>query len=68
MRFTPCADAPTTLAALLCSPTGMPKVKPSDPVSLLVPALVLLAGSILAALPPVLRASRTDPVQTLRAD
>ena len=44
------------------------QVKPTDASSLAIPALALLAAAILAALPPVLRAIRVDPVEVLRAE
>ncbi len=44
------------------------QVKATDPSSLAIPALALLAATILASLPPVLRAVRIDPVQTLRLE
>ena len=44
------------------------QVKPTDASSLAIPAIALLAAAILAALPPVLRAIRIDPVQTLRSE
>ena len=44
------------------------QVKPTDASSLAIPAIALLAAAILAALPPVLRAIRVDPVQVLRSE
>ena len=44
------------------------QVKPTDASSLAIPALALFAAAIFAALPPVLRAIRIDPVQTLRSE
>jgi len=43
-------------------------VNPTDIGALAVPSLALLATAILAALPPVTRAVRVDPVEVLRAD
>lgn len=44
------------------------QVKALDPVMLLIPLLTLAAATALAALPPILRAVRIDPAQTLRAE
>jgi predicted permease len=44
------------------------QVKPTDPRMLALPALAILAAALLAALPPVVRAVRIDPAQTLRAE
>ncbi len=44
------------------------QVKATDVSSLASPALALLTAALLAALPPVLRAIRIDPVQTLRSE
>ncbi len=44
------------------------EVKATDLSALAMPALFLFTAAILAALQPVLRAIRIDPVQTLRAD
>lgn len=43
-------------------------VKGNDPAMLIVPALVLLAVALLAALPAVVRAGRIDPAIMLRAE
>jgi ABC-type antimicrobial peptide transport system permease subunit len=43
-------------------------VKGSDPGMLALPALVLFAAALLAALPAVVRAARIDPVIMLRAE
>jgi ABC-type antimicrobial peptide transport system permease subunit len=43
-------------------------VKGSDPIMLTAPALVLLAISLLFAVPVILRASRIDPKIMLRAE
>lgn len=43
-------------------------VKATDPVALAVPAVTLLVVALVAALPPVIHAARTDPVAALRAD
>jgi predicted permease len=44
------------------------QVKAVDPLVLLVPLCVLAAAAVLAGLPPMLRAVRIDPVQTLRTE
>ncbi len=44
------------------------QVKALDPVMLLIPLLTLAAATALAALPPILRAVRIDPAQTLRSE
>ena len=44
------------------------EVKATDPEALTIPALILLGAAFLAALPPALRAARTDPAQTLRSE
>lgn len=44
------------------------EVKATDFGSLAIPAIALLSATILAALPPVLRAIRVDPVQVLRTE
>jgi predicted permease len=44
------------------------EVKPTDLGVLLLPSLVMLAVTLLAALPAVVRAVRIDPAKTLRAD
>jgi ABC-type antimicrobial peptide transport system permease subunit len=43
-------------------------IKGTDPSMLIAPALVLLAATLLAALPAVLRAARIDPSIMLRAE
>jgi len=43
-------------------------VKGTDLIILLAPALALMAAALLAALPPVARAIRIDPAQTLRSE
>jgi len=40
----------------------------TDPPSFLAAALLLLGATLLACLPPALRAARTDPLVTLRHD
>jgi ABC-type antimicrobial peptide transport system permease subunit len=42
------------------------QVKPTDPRMLALPALIILAAALLAALPPVIHAVRIDPAETLR--
>jgi hypothetical protein len=44
------------------------QVTPTDPGALVKPLVVLASVFALASLPPVLRAVRTDPVETLRND
>jgi predicted permease len=44
------------------------EVKPTGVSALAVPSLALLAAAILAALPPVIRAIRIDPVEVLRSE
>ena len=44
------------------------QVKATDLSSLAIPSAALIAAAILAALPPVLRAVRIDPAQTLRTE
>lgn len=44
------------------------QVKPTDPVMLVVPSLIILVTASLAAIPAVLRALRIDPVAMLRAE
>ena len=44
------------------------QVKPSDPRMLAFPALTIIAAALLAALPPVIRAIRINPADTLRAE
>jgi len=44
------------------------EVKPTDPGMLALPALTILAVALLTALPPVIRAVRIDPAETLRAE
>ena len=44
------------------------QVKPSDPLMVAVPWLVLLATALFATIPAAVRAIRTDPMSTLRTD
>ena len=44
------------------------QVRPVDPLVLLAPLCTLAAAAAMAALPPILRAVRIDPAQTLRAE
>ena len=44
------------------------QVKATDPSMLALPAITILAVTLLAALPAVIHAVRTDPVTTLRGD
>jgi ABC-type antimicrobial peptide transport system permease subunit len=44
------------------------QVKATDPAMLVLPALTILAVALLASLPAVIHAVRTDPVTTLRGD
>ncbi|MBI4904629.1 MAG: ABC transporter permease [Acidobacteria bacterium] len=43
-------------------------VRVTDPSMLLVPVITIFGAALLAALPPVIRAVRLDPAQTLRAE
>jgi hypothetical protein len=43
-------------------------VRATDPALLVRPSLALCAAAVLAALPPAIRAVRTDPAQTLRTE
>jgi predicted permease len=44
------------------------QVKPNDPGMLVLPAVTILAVTLAAALPPVIRAVHVDPATTLRAE
>jgi putative ABC transport system permease protein len=44
------------------------QVTPTDPSALVMPLVILASVFGLASLPPVIRAVRTDPVETLRSD
>jgi len=44
------------------------QVKSTDPVMLALPSLTILVAALLAALPPVVRALRINPAQTLRSE
>lgn len=44
------------------------QVKPTDPAMLLIPCAVLLTTALVAALPAIVRAVRTDPILALRVD
>ena len=44
------------------------QVKATDPAMLALPAFIILAVTLLAALPAAIHAVRTDPVMTLRGD
>jgi predicted permease len=44
------------------------QVKPTDARMLALPALTILVAALLAALPPVIRAVRIDPAETLRVE
>jgi predicted permease len=48
--------------------TQLNGVKPGDPLSILVAAVVLMGSAILAALLPALRASRVEPMVALRSE
>jgi putative ABC transport system permease protein len=54
--------ASSTMANLLYG------VEPSDPVTLFAVALVLTGAAVAATLPPARRASRVDPIETLRIE
>jgi len=44
------------------------QVRPGDPAMLALPAAIILAAALVAALPAVYHAIRIDPVAMLRAD
>jgi putative ABC transport system permease protein len=44
------------------------RVQPSDPVALVIAGLGVAAAALLATMPPMLRASRVDPVEALRGE
>jgi ABC-type lipoprotein release transport system permease subunit len=44
------------------------QVKPTDPRTLALPSLIILAAALVAALPPVIGAVRIDPATMLRAE
>jgi predicted permease len=44
------------------------QVKPTEPAAIAIPALVILAAALLAALPAVIQAVRIDPVTMLRSE
>jgi ABC-type antimicrobial peptide transport system permease subunit len=44
------------------------EVKATDAIPIALPLLVLAVAAFLAALPPAIRAVRTDPAQTLRSE
>jgi ABC-type antimicrobial peptide transport system permease subunit len=44
------------------------QIAPTDPATLAEPLIILAAASVLAVLPPAIRAVRTDPAQTIKAD
>ena len=44
------------------------RVTATDAVALVTPIVILSAAAVLAALPPVLRATRIDPVRILRSE
>ena len=44
------------------------EVKPTDPIVLALPSLTILAATLLAALPAVIRAVSIDPAATLRSE
>ena len=44
------------------------EVSPTDPISLLAPAAVLVVVSLIAAYIPAHRATKIDPVEALRAE
>jgi ABC-type lipoprotein release transport system permease subunit len=44
------------------------QVKSTDPTVLTVPIVIVWAAATLAALPPILQASRIDPASMLRAE
>lgn len=44
------------------------QIRATDPLLLALPTVLLLAAALLAVTPPALRATRTDPAETLRTD
>lgn len=56
------------LASVRFIDTLLYQVKANDPAMLAVPAVTILAAALLAALVPVIRAVRIDPVTMLRSD
>jgi ABC-type antimicrobial peptide transport system permease subunit len=44
------------------------EIKPTDPGTVAAPLLTLLGAAVAATLPPVIRATRIDPAQTLRSE
>jgi predicted permease len=44
------------------------QVKPTDPAMLALPSVTILLAALLAALPPIIRAVRIDPVTVLRSE
>jgi ABC-type antimicrobial peptide transport system permease subunit len=44
------------------------EIKPTDPGTVIAPLLALLGAALAATLPPVIRATRIDPAQTLRSE
>lgn len=56
------------MASLRFIETLLYEVKATDPAMVALPSLTILAAALLAALPPVVRAVRTDPATTLRAE
>jgi predicted permease len=44
------------------------EIKPTDPGTVITPLLALLGAAVAATLPPVVRATRIDPAQTLRSE
>ena len=56
------------MASLRYIETLLYEVKATDPAMLTLPALTILAAALLAALPAVIRAVRTNPVTIMRAE
>jgi hypothetical protein len=56
------------MASLRYVETLLYEVKATDPVMLALPSVTILAAALLAALPAIIRAVRTDPARILRPD
>jgi predicted permease len=56
------------MASLRFIETLLYEVKATDPAMIALPSLTILAAALLAAVPPVIRAVRTNPVTIMRAE